>query len=510
MRSRPDHSTRLRRWHVLLCAVALLGTAPLSAQFQLPRLPFPFPAPPGGAGLPTLPFLTPPLPAVPENSPNHRDILNEYGGAITGPHRAPVLKAMDAISAITRPVSPPGGFRVTLLDSSEVNAFALSEGNTYVTRQILGLMNSEEELIGVMGHEVGHAIARHGLFTAAGRNSQNAGGSMLSIVSPSLAAGATFAGTFGLRVFERAQEHQADVTGVKVLADLGLDPLGMYRAIELLHADQQLKAELYGEPAPGQWDYWLRTHPADTERLGLIAMTARMAPRAAPRIVTNRAAFIRSLDGLMFDDGPREGILDGRSFRRPSIRLAMDAPAGFTLRNGSGSLLATAPGGARALVRHRAEKGDLAAAFRAMWLRERGKDSVVPAPILQKLNGLDLALGGGQLKGATGTATFVIGIVAWPAGGFVELMTIDPGGAAQEALQTFVTSLRYVSVAEAAAVKVRRIRVVTVGARDSVASLAGAMAYGDHQEARFRALNGLNATAALPRGVPVKLVVWSD
>ena len=503
MRRSPDR----RLLTSLAALVAIVGAAPLLA--QLPAFPFPLPGN-GQIVLPSLPIIAPPLAAVPADSQEHRSILKEYGGSIAGPQTSVVSSAMAAISRITRPVSPPNGFQVTLLDSPQVNAFAIADGHTYVTRQLLALMNSQEELIGVLGHEAGHVIGRHLLFSGVTRKSQRTGESLLGLVSPDIAARASFAGTLGLRVFDRAQEHHADVTGVKVLADLGLDPRGMYRAIETLEADGALRTLIEGAAPTTSLDYWLRDHPVGRERLGLISLAARGAPRAGGGAGMDRPSFVRSLDGLTFDGGPRDGIARGGAFWLPVARLALVAPPAFALRTAEGALLATGPTGAKALVRWRAGDAPLPAAFHAMWLRERGKDAAVPDAQTRQIGGMEVVFGMARVSGKSGPVDLMLGVGRWPSGGLVELVTVDPGARAAAPLATLLSSIRLMSGEEVAAVPVRRLRVVDPRPGDTVAGLARTMAYDDHREERFRMINGLGAKDALSPGVPVKLVVWNS
>jgi predicted Zn-dependent protease len=501
-------------------ALAQLAAAPAAGQspfpLPFPTLPFPtlpFPTLPFPTlPVPTLPFIAPPLPDVPADSPRVRAISAKFGGRLDGAQATLVADAMAKVSAITRPVAPPSGFRVTLLDSPVVNAMAIGEGNIFITRQILALTNNEEELIGVLGHEAGHVMARHSTIGAVPERVERGGSSLLGLVSPDLAAAAGLGGTLVVRFFSRAMEHQSDVTGTKVLADMGLDPMGMYRAIAMLEADESLDRLIHGTPKPGVLDDFLRTHPVSTQRLQLISAAARMAPRNPPQVgaAMAPAAYVRRLDGLVFDDGRSEGAVDGDLFRHGPMKLEVTAPPGFKLRNTPDALIVNGPNGASAVLAAKPAADDLQTAFAAIWKAEFGKLAAAPTPQLRTIAGLPATEGKLQVKGSTGQVNVVLTVVRWPDAGLITLLSVDPGGGAETALATLRNTVRQLSAAEAEAVPVRQIKVVEATPRDSIAALSTRMAYRDNAEARFRTLNGLPTTATKLAPGPVKLVVWSN
>ncbi|MCG2839835.1 M48 family metalloprotease [Sandaracinobacter sp. RS1-74] len=497
-----------------LCLGVGLAAPALPQQSGFP-FPFPLPLPQaGGAGLPrmpfNLPFIAPPLPAVPADSAGRRQVIAQEGAPMTGPAADLVARSMEAVSTATRPVSPPGGFRVTLIDSPAVNAMALGDGNIFVTRQILALMNSPEELIGILGHEVGHVMARHSLFDATTGTGQRGSLGLLGAIAPDVAKALGLSSTLALRVFDRAQEHQSDVTGTKVLADMGLDPMGMHSGIALLERDAVLQQRISGPVRETMMDYWLRTHPVSGERLQLIQTAAAMAPVAGPPRKLDRQAFLRTLDGLPFDDGPAQGVAEGGVFRQPGQRLALTIPQGSKLLGGGNRLALLAPGGGKAMVVTVSEKLPTQSLFAAAWKSELGKYGAAPTPAPVALPGGTPALyGAREFKVEGKPVTIGLQVAPWRDGRHIVMLLIAPPGGSQPALDSFRTSLRPMTAADDAAFRYRVIRVVTAGPNDNVATLARRMAYADHAEDRFRALNGLGANDRLASGQMVKLAVWN-
>ncbi|MGB0669852.1 MAG: M48 family metalloprotease, partial [Rhodospirillales bacterium] len=94
-------------------------------------------------------------------SSEHPKILERYGGAYDDPYVEKYIRALGNKLAQYSEL-PNLAFTFTVLDDEIVNAFALPGGYVYVTRGLLGILNTEAELAGVMGHEIGHVTARHG------------------------------------------------------------------------------------------------------------------------------------------------------------------------------------------------------------------------------------------------------------------------------------------------------------------------------------------------------------
>ena len=144
----------------------------------------------------------------------------------------------------------------TVLDSPEVNAFALPGGYVYVTRGIMAYLDSEAELAGVLGHEIGHVTARHGAQQATRQATAGIGvgwrrsAARCSRWPPAcpawrrLPAGVAQAGAAGLIAsYSRDQELQADQLGAEYLARSRYDPANMVDVIQVLQDQERYAAE---------------------------------------------------------------------------------------------------------------------------------------------------------------------------------------------------------------------------------------------------------------------------
>ncbi|NIV91229.1 M48 family metalloprotease [candidate division KSB1 bacterium] len=222
----------------------------------------------------------------------------------------------------------PWHFRV--LDSPVVNAFALPGGYTYVTRGILSYMNSEAELAGVMGHEIGHVTARHGAkaYTRA------------QLAQVGLTAGYVFSETFrefsdiaqvgvGLLFlkFSRDQERQSDELGVQYSTAVGYDATYMSNFFGTLDRLQ----EESGQSLPG----WLSTHPNPEDRQEKILQLAKQAQQDAQlsSFDRNRDSYLRRIDGIVFGEDPRQGFVENGFFYHPQMDFQFPVPTDWQLVN---------------------------------------------------------------------------------------------------------------------------------------------------------------------------------
>ncbi|WP_353218147.1 M48 family metalloprotease [Sandarakinorhabdus sp.] len=437
----------------------------------------------------------------------HPQILQEFGGAMSGP-------LADYVRSVGRKIAVQSGggaraqdYTVTLLNSNVNNAFAIPGGYVYITRQLLALMNDEAELAFIMGHEVAHVAARHGQKRQNRALFSNILAGLAGAVTGSDLVGRGAGMVAGLTTlgYSREQERQADSLGVRYLTNAGYDPLGSVDSLAALGAQTALEARLKGQ-AGAEPSKWLSTHPASGERVARIRTEAQaLLPRAGGR-AHNRDAFLNAIDGVIYDDDPGEGVVQGSSFRHSGLQLALLAPAGYALTNGAQSLTGSGPGGAnfdlRAADATNAELGSLAA---ARW-RELG---VRTPPALQttRINGLDAVTS--NLRAATnqGPVDATLTVYRWTPQLAFTLIAIAPQGQAA-GIAPVAASVRRLNPQEAGAIRSRRIQVVRVAAQDNVQSLAARMAYSDDQVARFLTLNQLAGDAQLKFGDRVKLVVW--
>ena len=233
----------------------------------------------------------------------------------------------------------------TVLDSPEINAFALPGGYVYVTRGILAYLDSEAELAGVMGHEIGHVTARHGAQRATRQQDAGLGVLAASVLGAVLESrGVGGAGRVASEVsqvaaagyvasYGREQELQADGLGAEYLARSQFDPQTMVHVIRVLKDQEQFAADqarAQGRPAPAGSN-WLASHPSNDQRLQAISnLAAQYRHQAAD---DGRDRYLQAIDGLHFGERPGEGLTRGRNYFHTALDLALTAPAQWSIQN---------------------------------------------------------------------------------------------------------------------------------------------------------------------------------
>ena len=270
-----------------------------------------------------------------------------------GEYRAPAAEAyLNAIlEKLAQASETPGEtvYKVTILNSPVINAFALPSGNLFVTRGLLALANDSAEIAAVMAHEIGHITARHA-YARAEREKEAAVVSQAASVIQSRQKGEEVEASKKqtLAGFSRQQELEADGIGIRTIARAGFDPYGASRFLTSLGRSTSLRAALVGQKSSADKPDMLSTHPSTPERVAQAVAAARQI--SGPGIgARDRAGYLASIDGMMFGDDPADGYVRGRKFVHPRLGFAFVAPEGFVLENSAHALLGIRNGGSEAL-----------------------------------------------------------------------------------------------------------------------------------------------------------------
>ena len=246
--------------------------------------------------------------------------------------------AMGLVGVAERPDLPWSFF---VLDDAAVNAFAYPGGFIFITRGILTHMNSEAELAGVLGHEIGHVTARHTASQITKSQLAQAGLAVGSIVSPTVAdfAGVASQGLGLLFLkFGRDAEYQADELGFRYMTRKDYDPRDMSSMFTMLRK----QGELGG--SGGRLPEWQSTHPDPENRVA--RNDARVAQFAGKpdTMRAGRDQFLPHLDGMVFGENPREGYFDGTTFNHPDLKFRLVFPTGWKTQNQPSSVIGVSPG----------------------------------------------------------------------------------------------------------------------------------------------------------------------
>ncbi|QZD86147.1 M48 family metalloprotease [Qipengyuania psychrotolerans] len=443
----------------------------------------------------------------------HPQLLAEFGGAMTGSQAQYVETVGQNIAVQSDLANARGSFTVSLLNSPVNNAFAIPGGYIYTTRQLVSLMNNEAELAGVLGHEVGHVAARHSQRRQQAAQRNSILGVLGAIASQALLGGTGLGQQLGqlslqgsqllTLKFSRSQELEADRLGIDYLNRAGYDTRAMSTVLASLAAQNSLDAQLMGRDN-ARLPEWASTHPDPASRVQTALSVAQQTGGTGG--VTNRDTFLTRIDGILYGDDPQQGVVEGRDFIHPDLRLQFTAPQGFYMVNGTRAVTISGQSG-KAQFSLGPYDGNLQTYVGNVFNALSEQQQVRPASIqTTTVNGLPAAYGTARVTSGNQNLDVTVFAYEFANDRAYHFLALTPAGQSGT-FNSMFSSMRKISATEAANVIPRHVDVVTVGSRDTVRTLAAKMAYSNAQEARFRVLNGLSSNEEVRAGQKVKIVV---
>jgi predicted Zn-dependent protease len=446
---------------------------------------------------------------VAEAQREHAELVQQLGGAETGPRAAYVATVGHRVGAVSGVANPGQALHFTLLNSAVENAFSVPGGYVYATRQLLTLMDDESELAFALGHEVGHIAANHAHIREAYAQ-RNSGGILGRIF------GAIFGDDYNIFTaravldtlqFSREQEYQADALSLRYLIASGYDPIGGPELLAALSRETALQARVQGR-TNRQTPEWASTHPLSENRMQRALQEAQATGRLGKGL-RNRDAFLAELEGVYVDDDPAQGVIDGPTFTHPDLRIQFTVPQGYLMSNATDAV--TISGGAgKAQFRGGGFNGSLDQAILEVMRSVTGGQLNFYVPQAQHtvIHGMEAAITTARVNTSSGVLDLSVAAYRWDPQRVYYFVMLTPAGYGVGPFVPMINSLRRITPAEAAAIRPRIIHVVTVGPGDTVQSLADRMAYRDFKLDRFLTLNGLAPNSRLVPGQKVKLVVY--
>lgn len=449
---------------------------------------------------------------VAEAQRQHPAMVQELGGAETGPRAAYVESVGRRVGAYSGVANAGQALHFTTLNSAVENAFSVPGGYVYVTRQLLTLMDDESQLAFALGHEVGHIAANHAHIREAyaRRNSYGVFGQMIgTIFGPAVSNAIATRAKLDTLSFSREQEYQADTLGLRYMMAAGYDPAGAAELLAALTRAQAIEARAQGQ-ANRQTPEWARTHPLSENRMQVALREARATGRLGTG-VRNRNIFLNELEGAYVDDDPAQGVIEGPVFTHPDLRIQFRVPPGYLMSNGTFAVTVSGSRG-KAQFSGGPYSGSLDQyILQVLGQLTRGQIQLsVPPPQHVTINAMPAAFTTARFNSRSGLLDVSVVAYQWDSRRAFHFVMITPGGSGIGPFAPMVNSLRRISIQEAAAIRPRIIHVVTVRPGDTAQSLAQQMAYRDYRLDRFLALNGLASGSTLMPGQKVKLVIYGD
>ena len=210
---------------------------------------------------------------------------------------------------------------------------------------------------------------------------------------------------------------------------------------------------------------------------------------------------------MIYGDNPKQGVIRGRRFLHPELRLAFQVPKGFELFNSPSKVAAKGPGKS-AIIFDGAKIGTKVSVTDYL-VETWAKDITLKGVEAIEVNGLPAATGSARRKTGNGTLDFrLVAIRFDPTTVYRFLFVTPPDKTAElaEGLKRTTYSFRRLNPREAKAIKPLRLRVHTVKAGETPAGLAKRMAFDKYKLKRFLVLNGLGQKSVLRPGQKVKIV----
>ena len=244
-------------------------------------------------------------------------------------------------------------FNFYLVDSPQVNAFAVPGGHIYITRGIMAYMQDEAQLAGVIGHEIGHVTARHGV-------RQSAQSQLTGLLTAAVAIGtgsqevAQLSSTLGgalVSGYGRKHELESDRLGAQYLAKSGYDSRKMIEVVGILK-DQELASRqraLAEGKQPRSYHGLFATHPRNDTRLKQVVSEADKY-QTPQKNITNSEKFMRLMNDVAYGQSEAQGIIRKNKFYHKGLDLHIEFPEGWTIQNESDRLVAQNPHTKHAII----------------------------------------------------------------------------------------------------------------------------------------------------------------
>jgi len=399
-------------------------------------------------------------------------------------------------------------FQFHIIDQPVPNAFSLPGGYVYVTRGLLALTDSPDELACVLGHETTHVIKRHaaqrleaarvpGIFALPGA----VVGTISPLAGEILAAPAQGVGGLFLAGYSRDQERQADRVGQALAARAGFDPHALSEFLDRLGQLESLTSNPHDQRIPNM----LQTHPQTPERVAATRKRADelMATITPPPVPHDSDAYVDMLDGLVLRDNPAAGIFVGDVFMHPTLGIAFTAPSGWSDVNMPVEVVVVSPNQDAAVLLDTPSHVTSPDQAAQQFIAELNRDNVT-APPVESLTIGDLPARRVTLTEQDGGTVDYAEITWLEHGGVTYRLLAIATSSNLTAVRGVVNSFHDLTSAERASIKVTRLRIAQALPGETLADVSRRM---DNQwDLKMTAvMNGVDENAAMRPGERIKV-----
>ena len=431
----------------------------------------------------------------------HPIVVAQYGGEYTD-QAAERLIAVIVGKLVAVSDDPARVYKITMLNSPKVNAFALPGGFLYVTRGLLALANDSSELAAVIAHEMAHVSSNHAILRQEKRSSVAIGEKVVAEVLDGNRAGkvALAANKIRLAQFSQEQELQADTVGIRMVGRAGYDSHSAARFLETMG---EYRAYLDGNKGLDDGDSLSSSHPSTPKRIDLARRHARFfgSPEVGQRY---RERYLEGVDGLLYGDSAEEGFVRGQVFSHTGLGVTFEAPKGFTIENQPKAVLVMGPGdvATRFDAASASSQTRLPKYLKSGWITGLVEETIRE----EKINGLDSATAVARGEGWR----FKVRVIKNGSQLYRFISAAPQTNTNLDAVSRQISaSFRLLKKSEIAALQPLKIKVHTVKSGQSERWLASKMKGVNNPQKLFRLINGLKDGDEVKPGMKVKIVTDS-
>ncbi len=424
----------------------------------------------------------------------HPRIIAAYGGLYSD-RQAEIMIARIVGRLLSAANQPNTKFTITILDSADVNAFALPGGYIYVTRGILALASDTSELAAVLAHEIAHVTLRH---ARARTNRAHTTEIVERVISGVLGQDSQTEESNRARsmaAFSQTQELEADREGIKIAGKAGFDPFAAGRFLGVMGRFSRFSA---GDQSG---DDFLSSHPSTPDRIQKAVQTAGNLFGTPIASDAERPAYLASIAGLTFGASPAQGSIIGRQFVHPGNKFTFGVPQGYSLQNSQSAVVGVA-GDGEAVRFDSADVGPNVALtdyLNSGWIAGLKPESVVA----QTYNGVEMASGTAQ----TEQWFFRVSVMRFDGNVYRFIFAAKSDSARFAAgAEATLKSFRRATAADLGQIRKIGVKVITAKASDSADSLAKQMAGLSRGPELFYIINNLLPGDPVQPGRQYKIV----
>lgn len=447
---------------------------------------------------------------------DHPKIMARFGGAISDETLAAYVN--DIGQNIAQHSSKPDElWRFIVLDSPEVNAFALPAGYVYVTRGLLALANNEAELAAVLAHEITHVIDEHVEQREAANKDAIIDGAIGALVQGIFGGDGmnnairdNIESAFGeIGAYSREQEFAADRGSVILLALAGYAPQAQADFLASMSANSALRAVMAGRGYDAEKVPFFANHPAPEER---VSVARDLADGLQGN--TNTAVYLDHIDGLIYGDSVEQGFVRGQVFSHPVLGFTFTAQDGQNIRNSARKIDITGPRGSTLIMTGAADEGGSLSRYLGQWAENIPRRERIGRRMTQvrslSINGMEAATGSITIRRNARRGDLQLTVIRFNGqlirfAGFSRNRDTLAKADLMDTVLTFSTlnpeQIRSLNSAQIDIHKVKR--------RDTAERLGASFPQPDFGAELFLVLNGMDTEDTLERGAYVKIIVES-